>query len=64
MRFLNILLTFLLCFYVYPALSSNNFNLIPIEVSKNVFIFLGDNNDANEKNLGTSFRVHFHVYCM
>ncbi len=59
MRFLNIILTFLLCFYVYPALSSNNFNLIPIEVSKNVFIFLGDNNDANENNGGAISNTGF-----
>ena len=59
MRFLNIILTFLLCFYVYPALSSNNFNLIPIEVSKNVFIFLGDNNDVNENNGGAISNTGF-----
>ena len=59
MRFLNKIIIFLLYFYTYPTFSSNNFDLIPIEVSKNVFVFIGDNNDVNDDNGGAISNTGF-----
>ena len=59
MRFLNKIIIFLLYFYTYPTFSSNNFDLMPIEVSKNVFVFIGDNNDVNDDNGGAISNTGF-----
>ncbi|MAU29339.1 MAG: hypothetical protein CMJ07_09165 [Pelagibacterales bacterium] len=59
MRFLNKIIIFLLYFYTYPTFSSNNFDLMPIEVSKNVFVFIGDNNDASDDNGGAISNTGF-----
>ena len=59
MRIFNIILIFILYLYSYPIFSANNFNLIPIEVSKNVYVFLGDINDVNNNNGGAISNTGF-----
>ena len=59
MRIFNIILIFILYLYSYPVFSANNFNLIPIEVSKNVYVFLGDINDVNNHNGGAISNTGF-----
>ncbi len=59
MRILNIILIFILYFYSYPILSANKFNLIPIEVSKNVYVFLGHIDDVNNNNGGAISNTGF-----
>ena len=59
MRIFNIILIFILYLYSYPVFSANNFNLIPIEVSKNVYVFLGDINDVNNNNGGAISNTGF-----
>ena len=43
----------------FQALSKNNFNIHPIEVSKNIYVFMGDNNDVNPKNGGAISNTAF-----
>jgi len=59
MRFFNIILIFVLYIISYPVFSANQFNLIPIEVSKNVYIFLGDIDDVNKNNGGAISNTGF-----
>ena len=59
MRFFNIILIFVLYIISYPVFSANKFNLIPIEVSKNVYVFLGDIDDVNNNNGGAISNTGF-----
>ncbi len=59
MKFFNIILFFILNFYAYPSISSNNFNLVPIEVSDNVFVIIGDNEDISIENGGAISNTGF-----
>ena len=59
MKFFNIILIFILYIYSYPVFSANKFNLIPIEVSKNVYVFLGDIDDVNNNNGGAISNTGF-----
>ena len=59
MKFFNIILIFILYIYSYPVFSANKFNLIPIEVSKNVYVFLGDIDDVNKNNGGAISNTGF-----
>tara|TARA_Y100001970_G_scaffold71073_1_gene90401 strand:- start:4309 stop:5241 length:933 start_codon:yes stop_codon:yes gene_type:complete len=59
MKFFNIILIFILYIFSYPVFSANKFNLIPIEVSKNVYVFLGDIDDVNNNNGGAISNTGF-----
>ena len=59
MKFFNIIIFFILNFYTYPSISSNIFNLDPIEVSNNVFVFIGDNEDISITNGGAISNTGF-----
>ena len=59
MKIFNIILIFILYIYSYPVFSANKFNLIPIEVSKNVYVFLGDIDDVNKNNGGAISNTGF-----
>jgi len=59
MRFFNIILIFILYIISYPVFSADQFNLTPIEVSKNVFVFLGDIDDVNNNNGGAISNTGF-----
>ena len=56
--FKNIIFIFILL-NTFQALSKNNFNIEPIEVSKNIYVFMGDNNDTNPKNGGAISNTAF-----
>jgi glyoxylase-like metal-dependent hydrolase (beta-lactamase superfamily II) len=59
MRIINLVTIILFSIYLYPALSSEKFNLVPTKVSKNVYVFLGDNNDLNTTNGGAISNTGF-----
>lgn len=59
MKIFNIILIFILYFNVYPSFSSNDFNLVPVKVSNNVFVFVGANEDINNKNGGAISNTGF-----
>ena len=59
MKFFNIIIIFILYIFSYPVFSANKFNLIPIEVSKNVYVFLGDIDDVNNNNGGAISNTGF-----
>ena len=49
----------LVFFNTFQALSENNFHILPIEVSKNIYVFFGDENDVNNKNGGAISNTGF-----
>ena len=59
MKIFNIIFIFILYFYSHPIFSANKFNLVPIEVSKNVYVFLGDIDDVNHNNGGAISNTGF-----
>ena len=59
MKIFNIIFIFILYFYSHPIFSANKFNLVPIEVSKNVYVFLGDIDDVNNNNGGAISNTGF-----
>ena len=59
MKIFNIIFIFILYFYSHPIFSANKFNLVPIEVSKNVYVFLGDIDDVNNNNVATPIKIFF-----
>ena len=47
--------------FSFQAFSVNNFNLIPVEVAKGIYVFFGDNNSLNSKNGGAISNTGFIV---
>lgn len=59
MIIIRIIIFSLVLFSPYQAFSVNNFNLIPIEISKDIFVFFGDNSSLNNKNGGAISNTGF-----